>query len=115
MAEVNSALAVEERAASDQMIAAVAQMASYEVLFGERNIFDWHMTGVTRMVNLRGGLSALGIDGLLEWILLWVDSNAAAITGSNVYFDKSNFPSNVNHPRPDLRRFAGRSPQRASP
>lgn len=111
MAEVNNALQDSVRSISDQIIAAVAQLACYEALFGDRNIFNMHMTGVTRMVSLRGGLSALGVDGLLERILLWVDSNTAHITGSRVYFDRTLFPSNVDHPRPDPRRFAGRSPQ----
>lgn len=111
MAEVNSALRDPVRSTSDQIIAAVAQLASYEALFGDRNIFNMHMSGVTRMVSLRGGLSALGVDGLLERILLWVDSNTAHITGSGVYFDKAMFPSNVDHPSPDPRRFAGASPQ----
>lgn len=110
--EINGALEDEVRATSDQMIAAVAKMACYEALFGDQNIFNTHMTGLLRMVSLRGGLPALGLDGLLERILLWIDSNAAHITGSHIYFDKAAFPSSVRHPRPDPHRFSGGLPRR---
>lgn len=105
--EINTALEDPNRATSDQLIAAVAKMACYEALFGDRRIFNTHMTGLLRMVSLRGGLPALGLDGLLERILLWIDSNAAHITGSQIYFDKRAFPTTAQHPRPDPRRFSG--------
>jgi hypothetical protein len=104
---INTALEDTSRATSDQLIAAVAKMASYEALFGERSSFNTHMTGLLRMVSLRGGLPALGLDGLLERILLWIDSNASHITNSHIYFDKAAFPSRAQHPRPDPQRFAG--------
>ena len=113
--EINGALEDPQRATSDQLIAAVAKMASYEALFGDRKIFNTHMTGLLRMVSLRGGLPALGLDGLLERILLWIDSNAAHITGSHIYFDKAAFPSTANHPRPDPHRFAGGLPRQPPP
>ena len=105
--EINSALEDPQRATSDQLIAAVAKMASYEALFGDRQIFNTHMTGLLRMGSLRGGLPALGLGGLLERILLWIDSNAAHITGSHLYFDKAAFPSSARHPNPEPERFAG--------
>ena len=113
--EINGALHDPGRATSDQQIAAVALLASYEALFGDRNIFHTHMTGLVRMVSLRGGLPALGLGGLLERILLWIDSNASHITGSRIYFDRTAFPSSVQHPRPDPHRFAGALPRRKSP
>ena len=115
ISEINTALEDPARATSDQLIAAVAKMASYEALFGDRNIFNTHMTGLLRMVSLRGGLPALGLDGLLERILLWVDANAAHITGSHIYFDRAAFPSTVRHPRPDPHRFAGGLPRESPP
>ena len=87
--EINRALEDPVRATSDQLVAAVAQMACYEALFGDRDIFNTHMTGLLRMVTLRGGLPRLGLDGLLERILLWIDANAAHITGCRIYFDLS--------------------------
>lgn len=108
ISEINSALADESRGTSDQLIAAVAEMASYEALFGDSSICRTHMVGLTRMVSLRGGLPALGLDGLLERLVLWIDSNTSHITGSRLYFDKRAFPPSsalVNHPQPDPARF----------
>lgn len=112
---INSALEDPVRSMSDQIIAAVAKMASYEALYGDRRTFNTHMTGLTRMVTLRGGLPALGLGGLLERILLWIDSNASHIAGTRVYFDRQAFPSAAVHPRPDPRRFAGGSVREAPP
>ena len=107
ISKINKALEDSSRATSDQLIAAVALMAKYEALFGDRSIFNTHMTGLLRMVSLRGGLPSLGLDGLLERMLLWIDSNASHITGTHMYFDKAAFPSTVQHPRPDPHRFGG--------
>lgn len=118
IAEINSALADERRGTSDQVIAAVAQMAAYEALFGDRSVCNTHMQGVTRMVSLRGGLPALGLEGLLEKLLLWIDSNVAHLTRSRLYFDQRAFtPSgpNVTHPLPDPTRFAAGGLSRRTP
>jgi len=107
--EINNALADQHRCTSDHVIAAVAQMAAYEALFGDRSICNTHMQGVTRMVSLRGGLPALGLDGLLERILLWIDANVSHLSRSRLYFDQRAFPPsapNVTHPAPDPTRFA---------
>ena len=94
------------RATSDQTLAAVGKMATYELLFGQRETFHTHMTGLQRMVSLRGGLQALGLNGLLERILLWIDSNAMAIThASSLYFPPAAFSSTLGHPRPNQRQF----------
>lgn len=93
------------RATSDRMIAAVAKMATFELLFGQREIFHTHMTGLQRMVSLRGGLQALGLNGMLERMLLWIDTNAAEITGSGLYFPPAAFKSSSGHPRADRRLF----------
>ena len=105
--EINNALEDTNRALSDQLILAVAKMAAFEALFGEKSTFNTHMTGLLRMVSLRGGLPALGLDGLLERLLLWIDSNACHIVGSHLYFDKVAFPTAATHPLPDPARFAG--------
>ena len=110
--EISTAMSDPARARSDQIIAAVAIMASFEALFGDRDIFNTHVTGLLRLVSLRGGLPALGLDGLLARILLWIDSNASHMANSHVYFDKAAFPSTAVHPTPDLRRFVGGSPPR---
>ncbi|SMQ52354.1 unnamed protein product [Zymoseptoria tritici ST99CH_1A5] len=94
------------RATSDRMIAAVGKMATYELLFGQRDAFHTHMTGLQRLVAMRGGLQTLGLNGFLERTLLWLDVNAAQITGSpNLYFPPSTYPSTRGHPSPDRRLF----------
>ncbi|EME39605.1 hypothetical protein DOTSEDRAFT_66568 [Dothistroma septosporum NZE10] len=106
--EINRAMAdhgPNGRATSDVMIAAVGKMATYELLFGDRNTFHTHMTGLQRMISLRGGLPQLGADGLLERILLWIDSNASDITNGALYFPSAAFSSTNGHPRPDRRLF----------
>ncbi|QIW99993.1 hypothetical protein AMS68_005511 [Peltaster fructicola] len=105
--EINNALEDPVRALSDQLIAAVAKMAAYEALFGDRSTYNTHMTGLLRMVSLRGGLPALGLEGLLERVLLWIDVNASHVTASHIYFDKAAFPTSAVHPRPDPSRFFG--------
>nr|POE80812.1 hypothetical protein CFP56_56885 [Quercus suber] len=102
--EINRALTDPARGTSDQIIVAVAEMATYEALFGSHETFKTHMTGLTRMVTLRGGLPALGLDGLIERILLWVDANVAHVHRSRLHFDKVAFPTRETHPRPDPRR-----------
>lgn len=94
------------RATSDQLIVAVGKMATYELLFGQRETFHTHMTGLQRMVSLRGGLPALGMGGFVERMLLWIDANAAVITGAtDLYFPAAAFPSSRGHPRADRRLF----------
>ncbi|KAK0900558.1 hypothetical protein LTR02_009102 [Friedmanniomyces endolithicus] len=108
--EINQALEDPVRATSDQLIAGVAHMACYEALCGDPDGFNTHMTGLLRLVSMRGGLPALGLDGLLERILLWIDANATHIVGTHLYFNRVAFPTlSAVHPRPDPRRFAGGS------
>lgn len=106
ISEINRALADPSRATSNALIAAVAQMARYEALFGDRDIFNTHMTGLLRIVALRGGLVNLGMDGLLERLLLWIDANTAYFLGGRVYFDPGAYPASTTHPRPDPVKFS---------
>jgi hypothetical protein len=107
--EINRALTDYQpsgRATSDRMIAAVGKMATYELLFGQRDAFHTHMTGLQRIVAMRGGLKTLGLAGFLERMLLWLDVNAAQITGSSdLYFPPETFPSSKGHPTPNQKLF----------
>ncbi|KAK5108255.1 hypothetical protein LTR62_008639 [Meristemomyces frigidus] len=103
--EINHALQDDARATTDQTIAAVAMMGCYEVLFGDSRVFNTHMTGLLRIVSLRRGLPQLGLDGLLERVLLWIDSNGSHLIGTRMYFDRAAFPTAALHPRPDPMRF----------
>lgn len=107
IAAINDALADPQRSSSDSTLSAVMKMASYEAIFGEEKFFHAHMNGLQQMVRLRGGLPELGMDGLLERIVLWIDSNASHHLGCAWKFDKKWFPTTVLHPRPDAANFAG--------
>lgn len=86
IASINRALQSEDHATSDQLIGAVAKMASYEAMYGEQTAFEWHMNGLMQMVNMRGGLPALGLDGLLARICVWIDKNSAFLNNSPLHF-----------------------------
>lgn len=97
---INDSIQDPVKACSDATIGGVMKMAVYESLFGDTNAYVTHMTGLQKMVMLRGGLGALGLDGLLERMLLWIDANTSSLRGYNVFFDKARFPTSVVHPKP---------------
>lgn len=70
----------------DQTVGAVAKMASFEAMFGEREQYHTHMRALVHLVGLRGGLEALGLGGLLARMVLWIDLNAAFLLNCPVYF-----------------------------
>lgn len=71
---------------SDQMIAAVAKMASYEAIFGDLRAFQAHMAGLLKMVEIRGGLSSLGLNGMLARMCVWIDRNSAFVQNISCHF-----------------------------
>ena len=73
------ALAAADGRPSDQLIGAVAKMASYEAMFGDQIFFEQHMAGLVKTIRLRGGLSALGQSmlaricfGLIAILHFWI-------------------------------------------
>lgn len=83
---INDMLRDPSRGLTDQAIAAVAKMASYEAMFGSLETYLVHMSGLERMIRMRGGLESLGLDGLLMRMLLWIDTNAAWLIRTPLYF-----------------------------
>jgi hypothetical protein len=77
LSEINNALANPKRAVSDAVIGAVMKMAAYEAVFGDSAVFTAHMKGLQMMLKMRGGLSTLGMNGLLERMVVWIDLNAS--------------------------------------
>jgi hypothetical protein len=71
---------------SDQLIGAVAKMASYEAMFGDQISYGEHMKGLVKMIELRGGLSSLGLNGMLAKICIWIDCNSAVLHNSPLHF-----------------------------
>lgn len=104
---INHALQDPVRSTSDSVIGAVMKMAAYEAIFGDTVAYKAHMSGLQKMILLRGGLPTLGMNGLLERMVLWIDCNASQLLGCDWTFDKRLFPTTVSHPPADLLHFAG--------
>ncbi|KAN0095202.1 Fungal specific transcription factor domain containing protein [Hyaloscypha variabilis] len=78
---------------SDSMIATVASLANLENLNGRSNSAEVHMKGLQRMVELRGGLQALGMRGILMRMVLWSDLCHASRSSSTPRFPLIHFPN----------------------
>lgn len=105
---IQTALADDALCTADQTVAAVAQMAAYEVLFGDSRISRMHMQGLKRILHLRGGLPNLGLAGLLEEFILWIDCNISYILGEPSFLDETQFPTSlslIRRPHPNLDEF----------
>ena len=107
LTEINIALRDPKRATSDAIIGAVMKMAAYEAVFGDSAVFSAHMQGLSLMLKMRGGLGTLGLDGLLERMVVWIDLNAAFICGLDKLFGNEEFPTLVEIEKPDPYHFAG--------
>ncbi|KAJ9611641.1 hypothetical protein H2200_004825 [Cladophialophora chaetospira] len=70
---------------SDTLIAAAAKMASFEAIFGVVEAFHLHMSTVARLLQTRGSLATLGMNGFLARLLSFVDINSASLLGTNLY------------------------------
>jgi len=106
LAAIQAALLKPDRAVTDALIGAVAKMAAYEAIFGDSQVFAAHMRGLQTMLELRGGLSSLGLNGLLERMVVWINLNASHITGlKNDGFLA--LPTIVSFEAPDPFHFAG--------
>ncbi|OQD67716.1 hypothetical protein PENPOL_c003G05838 [Penicillium polonicum] len=71
---------------NDALIGAIAKMASYEAMFGSLENYSIHMQGLARVIYLRGGLTTLGLNGLLYRMVIWIDRNSAFLHGSAMTF-----------------------------
>ncbi|PBP17722.1 hypothetical protein BUE80_DR011613, partial [Diplocarpon rosae] len=90
ISSININLSDPEFCKTDQMIAAVFCFSLLESMYGEAASYQIHMEGLAKMVNLRGGLDHIGLDGLIKRMVLWLDYNHAKVHGSALVFDESN-------------------------
>ncbi|KAL4816853.1 hypothetical protein BDW67DRAFT_39015 [Aspergillus spinulosporus] len=104
---VNKSLELQPSFVSDALIGAIAKMASYEAMYGSPENYAVHMQGLQRAVELRGGLDALGLGGLLRRIVIWIDRNGAFLIGSNLYFPGETFAPGQPLPDPNPGHFLG--------
>lgn len=92
---------------SDALIGAIAKMASYEAMYGNLENYAVHMQGLQRAIKLRGGLSSLGLGGLLRRMVIWIDRNGAFLNGSPLYFPGEFFAPDQPLPDPNPGHFLG--------
>jgi hypothetical protein len=86
MRSINDALGDPIRGISDQMLVAVALCAAYEIKHGTGACYHVHMRGLVQMINLRGGLLAIGSpDPYIVRLLTWIDTNTSNIAGCKPY------------------------------
>ena len=106
---INAGLRNTTEEITDQLIGAVAKMASYEAMFGDPNLFHLHMRAVYRMVKIRGGLETLGLNGLLGRMVLWIDINSSFLLNSTLYFAPLVTLAGHVPPKPNPAHFLGES------
>ena len=92
LAAINIAISCAGAQASDCLVASIAKMASYEAIFGSEDQYHAHMDGLTTMLEMRGGLSALGLNGFLGRLLLFIDSNSAFLLKTRLRLVEFSFP-----------------------
>ncbi|MCJ1403316.1 hypothetical protein MMC11_006539 [Xylographa trunciseda] len=95
---INERLGNENEATTDATIAAVACLASGENSFGTPKSANVHMSGLEEMIRLRGGLQNLGMQGLLNKLVIWADQCNAAITSSGLRFNTAYFSTTDEPP-----------------
>ena len=104
---LNQALCSTTVFVEDTVIAATAKMASYEAIFGAESEYHTHMDGLERMLDLRGGLSALGLDGFLARLLLFIDNNSAFLLKTRLRLSEFSFPRRLPFAPPNPSKFLG--------
>ncbi|KAL4954661.1 hypothetical protein BDW69DRAFT_137227 [Aspergillus filifer] len=104
---INKYLDLQQSDISDALIGAIAKMASYEAMYGNLENYAIHMQGLKRAIDLRGGLSSLGLRGLLRRMVIWIDRNGAFLNGSELYFPGETFAPGQELPDPNPGHFLG--------
>ncbi|TKX21934.1 hypothetical protein C1H76_5826 [Elsinoe australis] len=104
---INTSLLDSNTRSSDPVIAAILLLATYEITYGHEATYRMHMSGLQRLILMRGGLGRLGQSKLLQRMLLWLDSNAAYKTGKDIMFPLHIFPADELHPAPEPGRLGG--------
>lgn len=103
LAAVQKLLADPDTATGDVAIASVLKLACTEAAFGTRRSYEHHMQGLSRMVEMRGGVKELGVEGILGRLVYWVDFNAACLRNGQTFIKGDDRP----HLTFDAARFVG--------
>jgi hypothetical protein len=86
---INDRLSEPDICTDDQTIAAVFCMSILESVYGDTSSYVIHMSGLEKMVRMRGGLESLGLEGLLARMIAWLDFNHSKLHGTPLHFGKS--------------------------
>lgn len=78
----------------DFNIIALTQLIASEMIAGEETTLNYHETGAEAMVNVRGGLKKLGVDGRLASTLSWVSLESAVLREAKPRSIYSNYCAN---------------------
>lgn len=102
---INAALRDPRRRLSDEVVGAVAKMASFEAMHGDVASYRMHMHGLRLMLDLRGGMGSLGLGGLLRRMVVWIDLNSSFLLGVERYFPGHTFTGEEEVTEPNPARF----------
>ncbi|KAE9374865.1 hypothetical protein N431DRAFT_438260 [Stipitochalara longipes BDJ] len=67
---------------TDESLGAIALLITSQTCQGDYNEMNIHMRGLSQLVNMRGGLGHLGMNGLLAGEILWCDNVTAFLSAS---------------------------------
>jgi hypothetical protein len=84
---------------TDDIIAATTKLAAFEAIYGDPNAYHIHMAAVARMIHARGGLATLRLNGFLARLVVFVDTNCAAIMGRNGRLHLTEYGHSASFPR----------------
>jgi hypothetical protein len=89
---INEKLSDPVEAVRDESLGAVVAIINVEIAYGSAKESERHMAGLRTMVDMRGGIEALGdgIGGLLQRLVGWTDLNYAELHGAPLTFTKEN-------------------------
>ncbi|USW56403.1 hypothetical protein Slin15195_G097220 [Septoria linicola] len=111
---INSALSDPIRGVSDQILVAVILFAAHELAYSSVEAYHVHMVGFVQMIDIRGGLAALGrYDPWIEKLIVWHDMNCTKIAGCQPYHLKAKGPSSLKKPSGNADMFRMRNKYKA--
>lgn len=118
VSSVNAALLHPTRSVSDQLLVTVALLAADQIKYGTRENYHIHMSGLVKMVNIRGGLPEIGRhDHYTERFIVWMDVNVSNLIGCPGYFQDVETSTMLSSPKPDpnMFRMKGYKPRYVTP
>lgn len=86
--QINEALQDPGRATSTGLILAVGRVALHESFYGDRELANrMHRPAQKRMIEMRGGLKALGLPGLSMRLMRWTDDIMSKYGGTERFLE----------------------------